>query len=285
MITLLLALVEMVVPATEAEIRTLTVAVTDAKGAPVAGLRPEELAVLENGVARDIVTLVRDERPLTLALVVDSSGSVGSHYRLHVVPAVSRFLARLPAGSACSAWTTGDRPTRVVELSRDPSEVTKALQHVVPQGGNRLFDALVEASGELRRKEGERSLVVAVTGLGAGFTNQDRYATVERAGRGELTFVTVAFDETASGLDEVNGGEVSRTDYDYVLAALPERTGGMEERLLTAMGLDKALDRVAADLAAQWRLGYATLPGLAKRKLEVTVARRDVKVRLGAVQQ
>ncbi len=47
------------------------------------------------------------------------------------------------------------------------------------------------------------------------------------------------------------------------------------------MGLDAALRRLNAQLRAQYRLSYATLPELKNRKIEVKVARPGVKVRVG----
>ena len=50
-----------------ADTRSLTVTVTDDKGGPVAGLRPDEVVVLENGVARDVSRVEPETRPLTAA--------------------------------------------------------------------------------------------------------------------------------------------------------------------------------------------------------------------------
>ena len=59
--------------ATEGEIRSVSVVVTDDKGDPVAGLVPEEVALVENGVARDVARVEQDKRALTVILLVDTS--------------------------------------------------------------------------------------------------------------------------------------------------------------------------------------------------------------------
>ena len=91
---------EQVVPAAG---RTVTISVTDEKGAPVAGLRPEEVVVLENGVARDVSRVEPESRPLQVAVIVDSSEPVSSVYRVSVVDEIVRFLGRLPDGCALHA--------------------------------------------------------------------------------------------------------------------------------------------------------------------------------------
>ena len=130
-------------PAAEAQVRAVTVTFTDDKGNPVEGLVPEEVALLENGVARDVTSLQLDRRPLTLALLVDTSAAVSSSYRLTMVDALMSFLGRLPAGSTYALWTTGDRPTKLVDYTDDVSAAAKALKRVAPQGGNTMLDALV----------------------------------------------------------------------------------------------------------------------------------------------
>src|SRR5262245_18321041 len=76
--------------------RFLSAALTSAKGEPLQGVSIEELVVLENGVARPVTSAERDTRPLSLALLVDTSEAVRNSYRLQVVPAVLTLLAQLP---------------------------------------------------------------------------------------------------------------------------------------------------------------------------------------------
>ncbi len=139
------------------ELRTVTVVATDAKGAPVRGLTAADAVVLENGVAREVVELSLDSRPLTLAILVDTSAPMATPFRLTVAGAVAQFLNRLPEGTRFAIWTTGDRPSKVADFGTDPAQASRALARAFPTGGNTLLDALVEASQDLSKREGERS--------------------------------------------------------------------------------------------------------------------------------
>ena len=79
--------------------RTVTITVVDEKGHAVEGLSTTDLAVLEDGSARTPVSLEPDARPVTLALVVDSSEPLGTQFRLNFLDALVAFLGRLPEGS------------------------------------------------------------------------------------------------------------------------------------------------------------------------------------------
>lgn len=261
-------------PAAEAEVRAVTVTFTDDKGNPVEGLVQEEVALLENGVARDVTALQPDRRPLTLVLLVDTSAAVDSSYRLTMVEALMGFLGRLPAGSTYALWTTGDRPTKIVDYTDDVSAASRALKRVAPQGGNTMLDALVEASEDLKKREGERTAVVAVTAVGVEFSSRDRFRVVAEAQKNAGLFAAVQIEEGVTDFE-------NRGNYDYVLGDLTKKTGGLHETTLSFMGLDAALRRLNAQLRAQYRLSYATLPELKNRKIEVKVARPGVKVRVG----
>jgi hypothetical protein len=257
-----------------AEIRTVTVSVTDSEGRTPDSLTSEEVAVLENGVAREISKVERDGRPLSVAILVDSSEEIHSVYRLYLIEAVSSLIAKLPEGAHYSLWTTGDRPRKIVDVTDDKGAAVKALQRVVPSGGNTMLDALVEASKELKKREGERTAVFAITARTIDFSNRDRYRTVDEAQKNADLFLFVAFEEGSAPFE-------SRTDYDYVIDKLTKISGGRSERPISALGAKAAVLKVGADLQNPWRVSYATLPEIKERRIEVQISRPGLKVRVG----
>jgi VWFA-related protein len=271
-----------------AETRSLTVTVTDEKGGPVSGLRADEVVVLENGVARDVSRLEPDTRPLTAVVIVDTSGPVATVFRLNIADEVARLLGRLPPGSRYALWTTGDRPTKVVDFTDEVPPGTRALKRIAPRGGNTVLDAIVESVEDLEEREAERTAVIVVSGRGLGFANYDRAQVVDRAlRRGHFTFMVVHFQEGGAPVDPTGlgsgsdaSGTVGQIDYDYVFGQLTKKTGGVLEMPLSSMGVGKALEKVSATLSGQYRITYGTLPDIGKREIEVKVARPGVKASL-----
>jgi len=257
--------------------RTLTVTAVDEAGAPVQGLSGDEVAVLENGVARQATRFERDQRPLDLAVVIDTSQPMASLYRLNVLDAVVQFLQHLPEGSKFAVWTTGDRPTKVVEYGDDPAVAERTLRRVIPSGGNTLLDALVEAARDLKGREERRGVVLAVTGTGIGFSDRDRRRVVDEGLATGVQFLAVQFDEAGDPDVQAGSDQISRQDYDYVLSELTRKSGGRHERILSALGARGALEKMGPELTARYRLTYASSGK--DDKLEVQVARPGVKVR------
>jgi VWFA-related protein len=260
------------------ELRALTVTLLDNKDQEVTDVSASDVALLENGVSRDVVSFKPDRRPLSVAVLVDTSAAVGSAYRLNVLEAVTGLVTRLPEGSRYALWTTGDRPTKVRDFTDDRGAAAAALKMVAPMGGNYVLDAFDEASRDLRKngREGDRTAVVAVSFVGPEFSSVDKYRAAEVAQDNADLFLSVLV-EAAEGAERE-----MLTDASYVMDRLARATGGRFDTILSPMGLDGALRKLSAHLRSAYRLLYATVPDLKKRDLDLRVARKDTKVLLPA---
>jgi von Willebrand factor type A domain len=255
------------------ETHTVTVTLTDASGRGVTDLGSDELALVENGVVRDLVKITPDARPLVVAILVDSSQELSSTYRLYLVDAVAALVKALPEGARYAIWVTGERPRKLVDVTDDRAAVA-ALKRVAPQGGNTLLDGLVEVTKELRKREGDRLAVVAVSGYTTEFSSRDRYRVAEEARRNADLFLFFSFDEGLASFE-------NRTSYDYVMQELIKDPGGRLERAITAMAATKTLPGLARDLQPGLRLTYESVAGLKQRNIEVQVSRPGLQVRVG----
>ena len=259
------------------EIRAFTATILDDKGGEVTDLSAHDVSVAENGVTRDVVSFRRDARPLSVALLVDSSVGTTSVYRLNMVDAVTGFVSRLPDGARYAVWTTGDRPTKIVDFTEDREAAGRGLRMVASQGGNYLLDAVAEASADLRKllREGDRAAVVVLTATGPELSYRDRYRAAEEGEKSGAVFLAAQID--AAGADM----EV-RENMGYVLDRLATSTGGRHDTILSAMSADGAMRRLSVALRSAYRVVYASVPGLKKRKLALSVARPKTRVMIPA---
>ena len=137
-----------------------------------------------------------------------------------------------------------------------------------------MLDAVSEASADLKKlaREGDRTAVVVVTGTGPEFSYRDKYRAAEEAEKNAELFLSVQVDCGRGGLR----GRASNMS--YVLDRLATATGGRYDVILSAMGTDDALRKLSAHLRSGYRLAYATVPDLKKRKLDLSVARLGTRV-------
>jgi VWFA-related protein len=272
-----------------AETRTVALVVTDAAGAFVSDLRADEVRVLENGEPRELRGLERDERPLSVVLVLDTSTGAARVFRVQAMDVVSGFLARLPPQSRCTLWTTGDHARKIGALEGDRAAVEKRVaQGFGFEGPNALLDTLVDAAEALGRESGRRRALVAVSGAGAGHASLPPSDVIARARRVGGRILGVMYREgEAGGAGSLSGLDVPRdvknltivyySDHERILTGLAQATGGRFESVPSAIGVGRILESIAAELGGQYRLHFAASEAKGPKRIDVRIARTGLR--------
>ena len=278
--------------AAAAETRAVALVVTDAQGAFVPDVHAEEVRVLENGEIRELISFERDERQLAVVLVLDTSTGAARVVRGQAFDAVSAFLSRLPAGSKCTLWATGDHPRKIGVLEGERPEVEKKVaQGFGFEGPNALLDTLVEAAESLGRESGRRRALVAVSGAGAGHTAFGPGDVSSQVRKRGARVLGVMYREGESGgagslmgldvpRDAANLTIVGAADHERVLSGLARATGGRFESVPTVLGVPRLLESLGAELGGQYRLRYAGSDAKGARQVDVRLARTGVRWRV-----
>ena len=182
---------------TGVELINVTVTVTDANGRFVSGLRKEDFRLLEDGQEQQVTHFNSERVPVSLGLVVDTSGSMEGERWVSAREALNRFLFQLldrddevflyrfdNQPELIESWTT-DRE-RVATRSR-PHQAARRDVALRRRGGGRAAGANRPAPQEghrppLRRQRHEqprhdsRGQVDDPIERGAGVCDRDRYA-------------------------------------------------------------------------------------------------------------
>ena len=275
-----------------AETRTVALVVTDEHGTFVPDLRADEVRVIENGAACEIASFEKDERALSVALVLDGSDGALRVFRGLAAPAAQSFLAGLPPRARCTLWTTGDRARRMGELAGDASAIEKTIARGFGSGGsNALVETLVEAAAALAGESDRRRALVAVTGRGAGHTSWapgDVTARVRRAGARVFGVFYREGDPGGVGSlagfdaprDVVNLTVVGEADHQRILSGLAQGTGGRFEVVGTATAVARLLEACAAELGGQYRVRFAVADAKGPKRIEARVTRPGLRWRV-----
>jgi len=278
--------------AADADTRAVALVVTDAQGAFVPDVRADEVRVLENGEVRELASFERDERRLAVVLVLDTSTGAARVFRGQAFDAVAAFLSRLPAGSKCTLWTTGDHPRKIGVLEGERPEVEKKVaQGFSFEGPNALLDTLVEAAEALGRESGRRRALVSVSGAGAGHTTLSPGDVASQVRKGGARVLGVMYREGESGgagslmgldvpRDVANLTIVGAGDHERVLSGLARATGGRFESVPTVLGVSRLLESLGAELGGQYRLRYAGSDAKGPRQIDVRLARTGLRWRV-----
>jgi|GEM_PF-84775 len=142
----------------------IVAAVTDAQGKPVRGLTAADLTINEGGTPLEAtVELASRASPVALALVLDTSGSMGGRPLADAKAAMISLIQALgPADQAAVITFAVD--VRVVQgLTGDKTALIAATNGASAAGDTAIYDALSAAETVLRPATGARRAIVLLT--------------------------------------------------------------------------------------------------------------------------
>jgi VWFA-related protein len=246
--------------------RVMYASVVDDKGEPVLGLNAKDLIVREDGQAREILRMTKDEDPLQVALLVDNS--VEMRNRLSDLRrAVAAFISSLRPGVQVALLTLAERPTIVVNYTADHAALLKGVDKIVAyDAGNYLLDGIAEASEGLSKRPTARSVMVVVTGQGPELSYRhytDALRPLRESGAAlHAIMVTSANIEGAlhaveRGNPSDSGGGMGGVGRDIVLGRMTKETGGRYEELLAMSALSVKLQQLSNEISNQYRVTFA----------------------------
>jgi Ca-activated chloride channel family protein len=115
------------------------------RGRPLTGLTTDHFELRDNGVRQRIDTVVQEDVPLDVFLVLDTSGSVVGEPLAALADAARTVVAALSSRDRIALLTFGYGLTGFGPLSSDKELIRKAIGDVRPSGSTALVDAVYAA--------------------------------------------------------------------------------------------------------------------------------------------
>lgn len=268
--------------------RVMYAGVVDDQGAPVSGLRVEDFIVREDGMAREVLSVEKDEDPLQIALLVDNSVVMRDKV-MDLRRAVGAFVDSLRPGIQVSLITLAERPTIVVSYTADHVLLRRGIERILSyQAASTLLDAIVEASQGLSKRKEARSAIAVVTARGPELSYRDYNDVIRVVGQAEGTAVHAMvlsgseFNDDRFNVQPLFSGDsperVAGVGREMALGLLTRDTGGRYEEVLSMSGLDMKLQQMAGELSSQYRVVFASPQRLIPAKT-TEISARDPKLK------
>ena len=143
---------------TGVELINVTATVTDSSGRFVSGLRKEDFRLFEDGQEQQVTHFNSERVPVSLGLVVDTSGSMEGERWSSARQALNRFLFQLLGPEdEVFLYRFDNQPELVEGWTTDRERIATGLARIRPRGATSLYDAVAEAlplaqSGRHRKK-------------------------------------------------------------------------------------------------------------------------------------
>jgi Ca-activated chloride channel homolog len=230
------------------ELVVLPVTVTDRQGRLISDLPQERFVVFDQGRQQDVVLFSSEDVPVSIALVIDDSGSMRT--KLGEVVAATLSLAR---------WSHPQDEVFAIEFNdtvRDAlggrrleaghtSELEAALGSLIPQGQTALYDALLMALNRLDQAMHARKVLVLLSDGGDNVSKATLDQVLAHARRSNVAIYGI-------GIYDVDAPDTNPG----VLKALAAATGGERFFPKSPGPLLQSCLEIARDIRSGYTLGY-----------------------------
>src|SRR6185369_3545578 len=109
------------------------ITVTDLMDKPVENLAPDSFRVFEDDVEQRIVSLSKEEGPVSVGFIFDTSSSMKNRMDKSVA-AIEQFLKTNMPGDEYFLVRFADKPSLVTGFTRDPNDIVEELAGLQPLG-------------------------------------------------------------------------------------------------------------------------------------------------------
>jgi Ca-activated chloride channel family protein len=146
------------------ELINVTATVTDRNGRFVPGLRQEDFTIFEDNVRQDISHFSNERVPVSLGIVLDTSGSMAGEKIDNALSAIDRFLTTLlDATDEIFIYRFSNFPELMQDWTSDRKRLSRVVQRITAGGGTAMYDALAEAVPMAQTGQNRKKAIVLIS--------------------------------------------------------------------------------------------------------------------------
>jgi VWFA-related protein len=234
----------------------IPVHVTTPLGTSVTDLKQENFRLFEDGAEQSIAHFAKEDAPVSIGIVFDSSGSM--HDKIHKSSeAAAAFFKIANPEDEFFLVEFNDRPKLLVPFTRDSDEIWKRIYHIRAMGRTSLLDAIHLSLAQMKKARNLRKALVIFSDGGDNCSRFTEREVKEAMLESDVQVYALGiFDEQAAK-------KLSREELDgpRLLTELAEETGGKHFPIDHLNDLPPVCDRIGNELRNQYVLGYSSTNG------------------------
>jgi Ca-activated chloride channel family protein len=238
------------VPPLRVQVRLVNVFVnvTDQTGAPIPGLTKNDFSVFDNGQQQQIAVFEQhSDRPLSIVLAIDTSGSVQKDLGLETEDAREFIHALLRPSDRVAVLDFNTAVHQVVPFTNNLRVIDTALRRLSRGPATALYAALVQGAQQLAPLHGRKVLIVISDG-GNTVDGVDYPQALDAARRAQAMIYPIIDLPIINDAGRDIAGE-------HALITLSQQTGG-KYYYAQSGNLQPVFNRVASDLRTEYLLAY-----------------------------
>jgi VWFA-related protein len=221
--------------------------VTDRDGRLVPDLRQEHFQVFDDGEPQEITIFKSDVQPITVVVMLDTSGSMTANIDLLKI-AAEHFVLRLLPDDRARIGSFSDKIIISPEFTNDRDELMRVLRDDIQYGNPTfLWDATYDSMEAMADETGRRVVLVFTDGDDSFSVRYSYRQVLERAREDDFMIYAI-------GLQSNFLGRTTRPDRN--LRRIAAETGGGYFELTRTDDLNSTFTRVADELHRQYVIGF-----------------------------
>src|SRR5882672_6983476 len=259
--------------------------VMDRNGRYIPNLKKEDFRIFEDGVEQRVAYFASVERPFTVALMLDVSGSTQSQLS-QIREAANTFVSHLRANDRLMAITF-DGQIHVLTEAEDVSTIRRTKLHIpAVTDGTVLYDAVDLALKRMAQIPGRKAIVLMTDGVDQNSVATLK-STVGEIAEQDVLFYTVQYNtlpQLPQRLSQIKNEKARRKIQERLmkgyalsepyLRTLAEKTGGRFYKADDLRDVGPAFAAITSELGVQYSLGYYP------KANSSTATQRAIKVRV-----
>lgn len=266
----------------EAPLVNVHVLVTDQDGRVLSGLKRENFRVLDNGKAQVTTHFEPASAPITIALLMEYSGTAYNHFAYKAALWGSNFLNHLELLDWVALVTYDIKPTVRLDFTRNRAEMEQTLGRLsYPQFREaNMYDAITDTLDRLDRVKGKKAILLISTGANT-FSSSTLDDTVKRIKQSDVTIFSVGLAESEyhwADARSSGGQSIGYLQAKNELQSFAKLSGGNAWFPRFEGEIPNIFKSVAAFLRGQYSIGFSpeNLKADGKHhKLKVEIVQRD----------
>lgn len=226
------------------------VSVTDAAGRVVSGLEKESFRVFDNKEQQLVKHFSCEDVPISLAVILDTSGSMEGFGKLeNARAAVVEFLRMSNPEDEVLLISVADKPSLRTDFTTSIETIENALVLTTPKGSTALLDGIYLAVSELRNAKHGRKAVLIISDGGDNHSRYNEKEVKELVKESDVLIYAIGVYDSMFPTEEERLGPM-------LLADISELTGGRLFTLDNQQDLVDAAAKIGTELRNQYVLGY-----------------------------
>ncbi len=149
---------------TGVELVNVNATVTDQSGRFVSGLTQNDFRVYDDGQLQTVTHFSAERVPVSLGILLDTSGSMEGEKILAARDALERFLSLLnDPQDEVFLYRFDNAPQLVEGWTHDKARISEALYRIRPRGSTSMYDAVVEATQLVQQGHNRKKALVIIS--------------------------------------------------------------------------------------------------------------------------